>query len=341
MKAAQRSGLLRGLIVAISAMVAAVQGTVHAQSPGDGPRVVEVRTVPDLPSLAEPFVVEVVLRMGPGLAVEMPDTLIASENVRSVGSGSWSSTPAVRDSVDVLASYPVVGFTSGPVLLPSIELKVAPVGGNAVTVTGPGEGGGAAEGVPAEVRVARLGAVQVAPFAPFEALLEADSALVPREAADVIGRNWSLGVILAGILTALVAAAVIAAAARRWWVARGTALVLRLRGQSPRRQALRELEEIHSAGWHRNGRIDAFYASTTGTLRHFASRIDPDWVPALTSTELLAGIEERWGTGRSAGLRAVIDVSERVKFGGHRPDPESAEADWRAIRDWVREAPEA
>ena len=33
-------------------------------------------------------------------------------------------------------------------------------------------------------------------------------------------------------------------------------------------------------------------------------------------------------------------AAERVKFGGHRPKPNAAEADWATVRDWIRGLPE-
>ncbi|MEX2581741.1 MAG: hypothetical protein WD766_00575, partial [Gemmatimonadota bacterium] len=132
-----------------------------------------------------------------------------------------------------------------------------------------------------------------------------------------------------------------ARAAPRWWRATGGALLTRLRRRSPREQALRELERIRSLGWHRNGRMEDFYASSTATLREFARELEPDWNAGLTSTELLRKIEERWGTEGAEQIVEAIAAAERVKFGYHRPAADAAEADWARIREWVRGAPES
>ena len=50
----------------------------------------------------------------------------------------------------------------------------------------------------------------------------------------------------------------------------------------------------------------------------------------------LGRIEERWGTAPVEKLRPAVWAAERVKFGGHRPGPGIAEADWTAVRDWIR-----
>jgi uncharacterized protein YbjT (DUF2867 family) len=75
-------------------------------------------------------------------------------------------------------------------------------------------------------------------------------------------------------------------------------------------------------------------------LRQLSEVEEPGWSRALTSTELVDRIRERWGDGRVAKLSPAIWAAERVKFGDHRPGPEVAEADWAAVRDWIRELPE-
>lgn len=297
------------------------------------PRVAEVTTAPEAPAFGETFRIDVTLRVPPGTSVQMPDTLLTAEEARGVGAGEWRPEPADGDSLDIVASYPAIAFLSGPVVLPAIEVKLRSADGLAVLVLPSDRSATAA---PAESRILSLGAVQIAPYAPMESPDSGD-VFFPRPAADVLGGDWSTGFRLALTLTLLVAVAVAGSAARRAWAGRGVARAGRVRGRTAREEALRDLERIRAEGAHRDGRIDEFYDATTAVLRTFASRVDPAWVPALTSGELITRIAGRWGTG-AAPLRPVIRTAEQVKFGYLRPSADDAEADWCVVRDWIRDA---
>jgi hypothetical protein len=126
----------------------------------------------------------------------------------------------------------------------------------------------------------------------------------------------------------------------RWWTNALSGLMGRRR-DSPGSRALQELDRVRSLGWHRNGRVDEFYASSTDALRRFAHDLDPNWNTGLTSTELLRGLQERWGDGRVKSIVSPIQTAERAKFGADRPTPDQAEADWVAIREWIRKTSES
>jgi hypothetical protein len=321
-----------GLALAVACLgTGASEGAAQTVRP---PRIVEVGTVPEVPAFGEAFRLELTLRVPPGTSVDMPDTLIAATDVRGVGRGGWRPAPAPGDSLDVVASYPAIGFVAGPVVLPDLEVRLRAIEGPGM-LHPPGDRTAAAS--PAEARVLSLGAVEIAPYAPMEAT-DSGTSFLPRPAADVLGGDWGVGFRLALTLTLVVAVAVAGSAARRVWVHRGATVASRTRGRTAREEAVRELERIRASGWHREGRIDDFYDATTAALRTFASRVDPAWVPALTSGELIARIEERWGD-RAEPLRPVIDAAERVKFGHLRPTADEAEADWRVVRDWIRDLP--
>jgi hypothetical protein len=111
---------------------------------------------------------------------------------------------------------------------------------------------------------------------------------------------------------------------------------------SSRAEALKELDRLLALGWHtdgRDGRINEFYDATTGVLRRL-SEAEQDLSRALTSSELVAQIEQRWGAGSVAKLRPTVWSAERVKFGTHRPGAQAAEEDWTVVRDWIRALPE-
>lgn len=331
-----------GLLTPMQA-TAQVQGGGTAQLQGvesiPETRLVEIRRDPEAPAFGEVFDLHFTLRLRPGLTAFLPDTLIPTEAVESWAPGGWRTEPAPGDSVDIHATYPVIGYREGRVEYPWIELRFRPAG--------PGETGDGLvqrawevpEGVRGEMagRLLRLGGVELEAFPP---MAETGLSLPPRPPADVRGAGWSFWLLLASVLVVIATTTGAALAGRSWWGKRKGALLAHSGRRSARQTALLELERIRELGWHRNGRVDEFYLSSSNTLRRFASEIEPVWGPELTSRELLARLRDRWGAEQVASLAASVDVAERVKFGGYRPEPDTAEADWRAIRDWIREAPD-
>lgn len=309
----------------------------RAQAP-DGPadlRLVDWATEPERPAFGEPFDLRVTVRVGPGTVVFLPDTLPPAEAAQSAGPGAWQAARTTGDSVEVTARYPVIGYVEGRMDLPEIELWLRRGGPGGDSLARGASDAAALDD--RDRRLLRLGAVMVAPYA---AMADSGALLVPRPAAGVMGGEWSLWLILAVGVASTAGLGGAGMLVTRWWNATGAALFSRARGRTPRQDALRELERIRALGWHRNGRVDEFYASSTDTLRHYAGQVDPAWGAALTSMELLARLEERWGPVRAQGLAPAIEVAERVKFGSDRPGPDAAEADWAAIRDWIKSAPE-
>lgn len=325
-------------VVAFACLMPPASGLAQTATSTDGPRLVAVRTEPEEPSFGRAFDLRATLRIPPGFTAFLPDTLLPSAAIESLGPGRWTATPGPGDSVDIEAVYPVMGFRGGRSDLPALQ----------TWMMADGASGGAAREAARSVRelgsdpsqgarfhLVRLGAVTVVP------LLSADDSgatLEPRPAADVIGGVWNAWLLLA---MALVAAAMIAGIRVLVWRRRS-------RGgpglggphASPKDQALRELDRIRAEGWHKNGRIVEFYRSSTDALRRFAQQTEPSWGRALTSTEVLRRIEERWGWGGAESLVAAVTMAERVKFGGRRRDPDAAEADWEAIREWIEAVPE-
>jgi len=321
---------------------AALTYTLLAASPGHGqlvpsePRVVDYRTVPAEPPMGTPFELHLTLRVGPDVVLLLPDTLLPAESAESFGAGSWTVSTGPADSIDVAAVYPAIGYEVGLAALPIVELGVG-------SVPGAGSAGGVSALTTASapnttmLRL-RVGAVQVAPNT---AVAGMDSTLHPRPPADVVGGEWSRWLIFAVGAVALAGLGGIGAWFAGFWSRLLAPIRVRFGGVTAKQEALAELERIRKLGWHQNGRVDDFYAAFTDVLRRFAGRIEPDWVTALTSTELLERLEQRWGAPGVSRLAGVIRTSERVKFGRARPDGSAAEADWAVIRDWVRASSQA
>jgi hypothetical protein len=346
---ARQARLAQGLLAAAASLVGFSAGAapLRAQAAAQGPptaRLVAFTNEPREPELGEIFALNLQVRLAPGVVAFFPDTLVPAPDAASAGAGTWELGLAPGDSVDVRATYPVIGLDPGGVELPTLEVWIRPA--EAGEQAGPRslaslDAAGSGDTVdPATVPglervVIPIGGALIMPLR--EMTEAADAGLMPRPPADVLGGQWSLwlmGSVGLGVV-ALVLLGWLFLAGRRAAHAGGP--VTRL---SPRAEALSELDRIRGLGWHANGRVVQFYDATTGVLRRFADRTEDGCGTFLTSSELLGRLERSFGAERVAGLRDAVWSAERVKFGTHRPGPPAAEEDWSVVRGWIAELPE-
>lgn len=331
---------MRSVIPAVLLIAAVLARPVSGQEITPGVRMIEASTDPEALAFGEAGLLHVEVRAAPGVVLIVGDTLLPATELSGMGPLRLETVPAAADSANVRISYPVIGFRRGIHELPRLQMAVAAL---------------PAEGAPAQVLALSelpreeaaelallevpLGSATVLDYPPVD---EPDSTavLAPRPAADVVGGQWSIWLLLAVGLATVAGAGGIGALVPRWWAGGGAALLARLRGDSPKQRSLRELERIRSFGWQRDERVDDFYASTTAVLRHFAAQLDAEIGPALTATELVARLERRPDLRKLDRLSETLSTAERVKFGSFRPDAGAAESDWSVIRDWIRDAPE-
>ena len=299
----------------------------------------EVRLVgfaiePAGPELGEVFDLRITVRIGPGVVAFLPDTLSPGDASVSAGSGEWSETSGPADSVDIRASYPVMGFLSGPVDLPRMELWTRPARVGEATGARPLRDlvdTGSGFGDEFQLTLVSVGAVEIIPLSE---MAEATGDLFPRPAADVLGGQWSVW-FLSALVSALLGASLAGLLIYRRRLATRGDVQPDGRDRSPRGEALRELDRIRGLGWHTEGRMIEFYDASTGVLRRFSEQEEPDWSIALTSSELLVKLQSRWGSNSVEGLGSTVSVAERVKFGGYGSEVETAEGHWATIRDWI------
>ena len=302
-------------------------------------RLVAFTNEPREPEFGEVFQLNVQVRVAPGVVAFLSDTLAEAANSVSAGPGTWTVEPGPADSIDIRGSYPVMGLLPGGVELPLVELWTRPASAAETA------GVRAANELPEAVREAPefehallyLGGVLIMPPS---GMVGDDAMLMPRPPADVFGGERSLWLVAALVVGGLAVGAVIALmlAGRMPGSSGGSGLPVTL---SPKAEALRELDRIRELGWHANGRSAEFYAATTDVLRHYAERKEPaKWRTALTSTELLSRLRERWGQDGVEPLQPTIWTAECAKFGGRAPGPEAAERDWATIRAWIADGVE-
>jgi hypothetical protein len=297
-------------------------------------RLVGFAIEPAGPELGEVFDLRITVRIGPGVVAFLPDTLSPRDASVSAGSGDWNETSGPADSVDIRASYPVMGFLSGPVDLPRLALWTRPAAVGEATGarslsdlvdTGTGFGN------EFQSAVVTVGAAEINPLSE---MAEATGDLFPRPAADVLGGQWSIW-FLSALVSALVGASLAGLLIYRRRLTTQREAETDDIDRSPRGEALSELDRIRGLGWHTEGRMIEFYDASTGVLRRFSEQEEADWGIALTSTELLGRLQGRWGSNSVEDLGSTVSVAERVKFGGYGSEVETAEGHWATIRDWI------
>jgi hypothetical protein len=314
------------------ALLAPVSTTAQARSAEAGSaRLVAFTNEPREPEFGEVFDLNVQVRVAPDVVAFLADTMAEATNSGSAGPGTWTVTPGPADSLDVRATYPIMGLLPGAVELPFVELWTRPAeSGETPGVRAALDTDASARAAPEyEHALLYLGGTFIMPPS---AMVGDDAMLLPRPPADVLGGDRSPWLVAAFVVLGL------AGAALAWLLLAG-----RLgSGASappalgPRAEALKELDRIRALGWHTNGHVMDFYDATTGALRHYAERRDPAaWRTALTSTELVATLRERRGRAAVDPLEPAVWMAECVKFGAREPGPEAAETDWSSVRDWI------
>ncbi len=324
--------------LAMGALVAASPVAAVAYQEAVPVRLIAFTNEPREPEFGEVFELYLSLRFAPDVVAFVPDTLIPDEHAFSAGTGHWTSTPGPADSVDVEATYYVMGLLNGGVQLPWLEIwSRPPAAGESPGPRPASELAALGDTERAALRrtVVEIGGALI--LVPSE-MAGQEASIDPRPPKDVLGGEWSIWLVAAVGITAT---AGLALAWMLFTTLRAEARAGPLAAAAdPRAEALRELDRVLALGWHTNGRTPEFYDATTGVLRVLSEVEEPEWRRALTSTELLGRIEERWGVGRVEKLRPAIWSAERAKFGAHRPDPDTAEEHWAAVRDWIRGLPD-
>lgn len=332
--------LLLASLVACGLAVGSPAAAYAAYQEAPPVRLVAFTNEPMEPPFGEVFDLVLSLRFAPDVIAFVPDTLLPDVHSFSAGPGRWELTPAAgTDSLDVQATYPVMGLLTGGIQLPWLEILSRPAAAGERPGPQPASeldalGDSARAGLQRTVLEIGGAMIQV----PKEMQGE-EASIDPHPPADVLGGEWSPWLLAA----AGVSIAAVLILGGMFVAARSTQRRARLLAVAadPRAEALAELDRLLGLGWHENGRIAEFYDATTGVLRQLSEVEEPEWRRALTSSELVDHMQERWGAVRVETLRPAVWAAERVKFGTHRPGPKTAEADWAVVRDWIRQLPGA
>ena len=175
------------------------------------------------------------------------------------------------------------------------------------------------------------------PLPAFEvsSVLPADTAgIEPKPAKDVLGANrlwWP-------ILLALLIAALIAVGVYIWWKRRRGDVeepLVFTPAVPPLEAALAQLAALGREGLIERGEFRIFYQRLTGTLRHYAAAIEPDWSVDLTTSELALRLRTDAGMQDALELTRILGAADMVKFARAVTTTDSAARDLDAARAWV------
>jgi len=237
-------------------------------------------------------------------------------------------------------TYPMMAFGIGELPVPGLDVLIRARGEHEGVLELPGGSAtGAWNEAPRQagsrvVRIPRQG-VWVTPVFTLDDLAEG---VEPMPANDVAGGSWSwpsislillCGSLLLVTLVSTTRGLIEQAAERRGPPVPPTPEELRSR-------AVNDLDALLSQGLHRDGHLLEFYEGGSAIVRRYVEESRDGWPSSLTSTELMEQLRSRSGEAAAGALPMAMGQAEVVKFGRLRPDAESAESDWRVLRDWVR-----
>jgi hypothetical protein len=308
-----------------------------AQSPS-----ASVELSEDTVAVAEVFELRLRFHVPPGSAVFFADTLAATADVESFAPVEWSAERADGgEGATVVLTYRLIPFGNRDVALPTPDVIIGPASS---ADAGEDLPGGSVVGEWADAPRATGRAVQRLDVPEQRVWVDAVQfgddfgSNSPMGPDDVLGTSWSWpNVILLGFFSSVLATAGVTTS-RRWLLARRMAQPAA--GSPPstteeaRRAALAEIERLLAAGPYDGEREKPVYTASSDVVRGYAARLTTDWVPGLTSSELMSRFER--AESADARLAETMALAERVKFGRLRTGSGTLEAHLGTLRDWLR-----
>ena len=292
------------------------------------------------------FELYVEIRVPSGSAVYFPDTVASAFGLESFRTVDWESEAFGGGGILRLV-YPLIAFQVGLVPVPGLDVFVGPATG----IEGPSFDTGSVigewSGVASDSGLEALERVPVARQAIWIAspihLDDISAGLEPRLPSDVLGANWDWPSLIVIVSLSIVFLVAITPMVRKMLTDQGgqEELLDASLGLDPAlarwQAALDELDRILSLGLHLTEDMEEFYGCSSRVVRTYVEGLDSAWGPSFTSSELMVQLR-RGVNGSSVNLYGSMDMAEVVKFGRLRPDADSAERDWRVLRNWVKES---
>ena len=297
----------------------------------------------DSVEIAEVFELRVEVPVPSGSVVYFPDNVPATDDVESFAPVDWRARRGPDGGATIELTYALMPFGMGNIILPPVDVITMP---REDEVDGQDIPGGSIVGVWEERQLAFRYTRSITPpmiwVEPVYSMDDVVAGMSPRGPEDVLGFSWSwpsIGLVL--IFSTVIGSAVVTTT--REWLA-GRAGPERVPPPSPtlldeaRRQAMTELDRLLAAGPYSAERAYELYRESSGIVRGYVERLDPQWGPELTSSELMDRLKTRSSEGES--LTTEMRTAEAVKFGLLRPAGDPTTAHLTVLRAWLADRPE-
>ena len=326
-------------LVSCVALVWALQPlSIAAQSP----ELIAVLSA-DSVEMAEVFEVRVEVPVPGGSMVYFPPTVPPTGDVESFIPVDWRARRGPNGGATIELRYALIPFGMGNTALPRIDLITMPLEDEA---DGQDIPGGSIVGMWEErqqpVRYTRSITPPTIWVEPVYSTDDVVAGMSPRGPGDVFGFSWSWPSMALLLLFSTATGGAVVTTTREWLAARAEPAPEPPPGPTPldeaKRQALTQLDRLLAAGPYPAERAHELYEESSGIVRGYVERLDPEWGPALTSTELLDRLNGRLPEG--AVLEAEMRTAEAVKFGRLRPNADPTAIYLTALRAWLAGRPE-
>jgi hypothetical protein len=292
----------------------------------------------DSVEMAEVFELRVEVPVPGGSMVYFPATVTSTGDVESFTPVDWRARRGPDGGATIELRYALISFGMGNTVLPPVDVITMPLEDGA---DGQGIPGGSIVGEWEDrQQTLRYTRSITPPMIWVEPVFSSDDVVAgmsPRGPDDVVGFSWSWPSMALVLLFSTVIGGAGVTTTREWLADRA--------GPAPvpppnpttldeaREQALTELDRLLAAGPHPAERAHELYEESSGIVRGYVERLDPEWGSELTSTELMDRLKGRSPEG--AVPAAEMRTAEAVKFGRLRPHAEPTAEHLTVLRTWL------
>jgi len=297
----------------------------------------------DSVEMAEVFELRLEVPVPAGSMVYFPATVPSTGDVESFTPVDWRARRGPNGGATIELRYALISFGMGNTALPPVDVITMPLEDEADGQDIPGGSiVGAWEDRQQTVRYTRSITPPTIWVEPVYSTDDVVAGMSPRGPEDVVGFSWSWPSIGLILLFSMVIGGAVVTATREWLADRAEPGPGPLLGPIPldeaRERALTEIDRLLAAGPYPAGRAHELYEESSGIVRGYVERLDPEWGPELTSTELMDRLNDR--SPEAAVLAGEMHNAEAVKFGRLRPHAEPTTGHLTVLRAWLAGSPE-
>ena len=297
----------------------------------------------DSVEMAEVFELRVEVPVPGGSMVYFPPNVPSTSDVESFTPVDWRARRGPNSGATIELRYALIPFGMGNIALPRVDVITMPLEDE---TDGEDIPGGSIVGVWEErqqtIRYTRSITPPTIWVEPVYSSDDVVAGMSPRGPEDVFGFSWSWPSMALLLLFSTVTASAVVTTTREGLAHRAEPAPLPPPGPTPleeaRKQALTELDRLLAADSYPAERAHELYEESSSIVRGYVERLDAEWGPELTSTELMDRL--KGGSPENAVLAAEMRTAEAVKFGRLRPHAESTAVHLTVLRAWLGGRPE-